>query len=136
MKLAALPCSFKCLNKDNPTGSDKKQWFVSSFSFDSGEGPASGVLSGNLCVDSIVSEASVEVVDPIATWTGSATFSFPARHWAFVLDGHATLAVGDSVTQNVELTAVVAGLPVKASFAITAEIESSAQDVYDDWSEP
>jgi hypothetical protein len=134
MKLAAAPCVFKCYNNDNSDGSDKSKYYVSSFSFEAETGPVSDVVSGNLYVDQISVSASISVIDPITSWTGEASFVFPAQHWAFALDGHPTLAEKDVVTKSVDFTGVVAALPVKTSFAITAEIESSGQSVYDDWS--
>jgi hypothetical protein len=135
VKIAALPCVFKLYNKDNPTGSDKAKYYVSDFSCSSGAGPSSSVVSGNLCVDQITVEASVTVRSPATTWDGTASFVFPARHWAFVLDGHATLAEGDTVDQTVAVTGVVGEVPVLAEFEITAELESSAQSEWDDWSQ-
>jgi hypothetical protein len=135
MKLAASPCGFKLYNKDNPTGSDKSKYFVSSFSCSAESGQASAVVSGDLYIDQIAVEASLTVTNPIAVYSGSASFVFPARHWAFTLDGHATLAVGDTVAKTVSLTGTVAELPVVGSFSVTAEIVSSGQDVYDDWSQ-
>jgi hypothetical protein len=134
MKLAAAPCSFKCYNKDNPTGSDKIKYYVSDFSFSSETGPTSDIVSGDLYIDQITTTASITVKSPIAVFTGTTSFVFPARHWAFALDGHATLAVLDSVTKTVSLLAVIAGIPTAGSFEVTAEIESVGQDVYDDYS--
>jgi hypothetical protein len=135
VKVAAHPCSFKFYNKDNPTGSDKKKYFVASFSFSGEAGPTSDVVSGDLCVDQITVEATIVVVNLAITYEGSASFVFPARHWAFALDGHATLAELDTVELKVKTVGVSpAGVPVYADFDITAEIETSGQAVYDDWS--
>jgi hypothetical protein len=135
VKIAAPPCSFKLYNKENPTGSDAGKHYVSSFSFSGQAGAVSDVVSGGVYIDEISVKASITVVNPVASWAGTASFVFPARHWAFVLDGHATLAVGDTVDKTVTLETVIAEIPVKADFAVTAEIEASSQDVWDDWSQ-
>jgi hypothetical protein len=134
MKIAAPPCSFSCYNKDNPTGSDSMKYYVSSYSFSDASGPTSDVVSGDLYIDQIKVSAEISVKDPVTTYSGSAEFVFPATHWAFTLDGHATLAEKDSVTKAVSLVGIVAAVPVTGSFDITAEIVSSGQAVYDDWS--
>jgi hypothetical protein len=135
VKLAAHPCGFKLYNKDNPTGSDKKKYYVSSFSCSAEAGQTSDVVSGGLYIDQITMQASITVTNPVTNYSGFASFVFPARHWAFALDGHATLAEGDTVEQTVELQGVVAEVPVIAEFDVTAELASSGQDVYDDWSQ-
>jgi hypothetical protein len=135
MKIAASPCAFALYNKDNPTGSDKGKYYVSSFSCSGESGPTSGVVSGGLYVDQITVSAEITIVDPLATYSGSASFAFPARHWAFVLDGHATLAEGDTVEKTVSLIGDIEGVPTAGVFAVAAEIVSSGQDVYDDWSQ-
>jgi hypothetical protein len=134
MKLAAPPCSFSCYNKDNPTGSDKRKYYVSDYSFEAEEGTTSDIVSGDLYIDRVVVDAEISVTSPTTTYTGSAQFVFPARHWAFALDGHATLAEKDSVTKTVSLEGFVETTPVTGSFDITAEIVSSGQVVYEDWS--
>jgi hypothetical protein len=135
MKIAASPCGFNLYNKDNPTGSDKSKYYVSSFSCSGESGPKSAVVSGGLYIDQITISASLTIVDPIATYSGTASFAFPARHWAFVLDGHATLAEGDTVEQTVALMGDIEGVPTAGAFAVTAEIVSSGQEAYDDWSQ-
>jgi hypothetical protein len=135
MKLAAPPCDFSFYNKDNKSGSDDTKYFVSDFSFSNSGGATSGVVSGNLYIDQISVDAQLEVTSPVAVYSGSASFVFPAAHWAFVLDGHATLAEGDVVTKSVALNGVIDTIPVVGSFDITAEIISSGQSVYDDWSQ-
>jgi hypothetical protein len=134
MKLAAPPCAFKCYNKDNPTGSDPSKWRVSSFSFSPETGEISDAVSGGLYIDRITANASVSVTSPVGLFAGTASFVFPAKHWAFALDGRATLAERDAVTQDVDMTGTVAGVLTTATFSVTAEIESSGQSVYDDWS--
>jgi hypothetical protein len=135
VKIAAAPCSFRLYNKNNPTGSDKSKYYVSSFSCSPETGATSDVVSGGLYIDQITVRASVTVRDPVTSYSGTVSFVFPARHWAFVLDGHATLAELDTVEQTVLLTGDIAGIPTAGSFAVTAEIERSGQDAYDDWSQ-
>jgi hypothetical protein len=134
MKLAAPPCTFKCYNQDNPTGSDSKKYYVSEYSFSQEAGEVSDLVSGGLYVDGITVSANISVKSPLGLFTGTASFAFPARHWAFALDGHATLAERDAVTKTVDLIALLAGIPTPGSFAVTAEIESVGQDIYEDYS--
>jgi hypothetical protein len=96
----------------------------------------SDVVSGSLCVDSITVSVDLSVMTPLSVvFEGSASFVFPARHWALTLDGHATLAELDKVEDTVTLIGMVAAVPTPMAFAITAEIVASAQTVYDDWSQ-
>lgn len=135
MKIAAAPCSFSCFNKNNPTGSDKSKYYVSGCSFSGESGPTSGAVSGGLYIDGITVGADVTVTSLGTAYSGSVSFVFPARHWAFSLDGHATLAEQDEVVQTASLVAVVAGIPVPGKFEVTARIEATGQDVYEDWSQ-
>jgi hypothetical protein len=135
MKIAAAPCSFKCYNKENPTGSDSSKYSVASFSFSPEEGVASSAVSGDLYVGQISVSAEVSVKNLVGVFSGTVAFVFPARHRAFMLEGHATLAVNDTVTADASLMGFVGGLPVPASFVLTAEIVSSGQDVWDDYSQ-
>lgn len=135
MKIAAAPCSFTCYNKDNPTGSDPARYYVSSCSFSAETGPTSEAVSGDLYIDGVAVSASVSVVSFGVTYSGNASFVFPALHWAFSLDGHATLAETDTVTEPVDLTAIVAGAVIPGTFALTAELVASGQAVYEDWSQ-
>jgi hypothetical protein len=135
MKIAAHPCVFRLYNKDNPDGSDKRKYYVSSSVCLSEQGPTSDVVSGDLCVDQIDMTAHVTIVDPATTWTGVASFVFPARHWAFTLDGHATLAEGDTAEATAEFSGLVDENYVQKDFDVVAEIEQSGHDAYDDWSQ-
>jgi hypothetical protein len=92
------------------------------------------VVSGNLYVDQITVSANLSVTNILGVFSGSTEFVFPARHWAFTLDGHATLAVGDVVLKSVSLLGMIAGIPTPGVFEVTAELVSSGQSVYDDWS--
>jgi hypothetical protein len=134
MKLAAPPCGFIFYNEDNPEGEDKSKYYVSGFTAASARGPTSGVVSGNLHIDEITVEANLEVTLLGIVYEGSASFVFPAKHWAFMLDGHATLAVEDAVVSTARLIGYVAMAPTEASFAITAKLASSGQSTWDDYS--
>jgi hypothetical protein len=134
MKLAASPCSFTFYNKDNPIGKDDKKYYVSAFSFSGETGETSNIVSGELYIDQITVNASLTVTSLLGEYFGSASFVFPARHWALMLDGHATLAEQDTVTKTVELMGSIGGIPTPGSFAITAEISESGQSVWEDWS--
>jgi hypothetical protein len=134
MKIAAPPCAFTFYNEDNPQGEDKGKYFVSGFETTKIAGATSDVVSGDLYIDEIAVEAALEATLFGIVYRGAASFVFPAKHWAFMLDGHATLAVEDAVVSVAELTGYIEMAPVKAFFSVTAKLASSGQSAYDDYS--
>jgi hypothetical protein len=140
MKIAAAPCAFNFYNKENPDGNVANKYKVMG----SASGGESGALSEviivagkKLYIDSISITANISVVDPVTSFAGtaSATFTFAAKHFAFLLDGHATLAEKDTLAQTVTFSGMIAAVPAVMTYDVTGEITAVGQDILDDWSE-
>jgi hypothetical protein len=135
MKVATAQCSFKLYNPDNQDGSDTRKYYVSHFSCSAAQGPISDAVSGEVFVDQIAMDAFIAIVFQAITYNGTASFVFPARHWAFMLDGHATLAEGDAVQETIEFNSVNSDVSLTRDFVVVAEIGPSEQSAYEDWSQ-
>jgi hypothetical protein len=140
MKLAAPPCAFAFYNRDNPDGSVPNKYKVTGSVSGGEKGALSGVVTvtgKRLYIDAISISVGLSVTDPALAFSGSATetFTFPARHFNFLLDGHATLAEKDTLTQAVSFSGMIAAVPTVMSYDVTGEITAVGQDSLDDWSQ-
>jgi hypothetical protein len=139
MKAAAPPCAFNFYNKDNPDGSASDKYAVTGTASGGESGALSDIITvagKRLYIDNISITVSLSVADPVTAFSGtaSATFVFPALHFALMLDGHATLAEGDILTQTVSFSGMIAAVPAVVPYAVTGEITAVGQDILDDWS--
>jgi hypothetical protein len=140
MKLASPPCVFSFYNKNNPDGSTTDNYAVEGSASGGEQGALSSIITiagKKLYIDSISISVALSVNDPILAFYGSATatFVFPARHFNFLLDGHATLAENDVLTQAVMFTGMIATVPTVLPYAVTGKIMTVGQAILDDWSE-
>jgi hypothetical protein len=140
VKIAAPPCAFNFYNKENPDGSAPDKHAVTGSASGGESGALSSVITAGgkkLYIDSVSITVNLSVNDPATTFAGSAsaTFAFPARHFNFLLDGHATLAEKDVLTQTVVFSGAIASVPAVLPYEVTGEIVSVGQDILEDWSQ-
>jgi DNA-binding beta-propeller fold protein YncE len=127
-------------NKDNPDGSVPNKYKVTGSASGGESGPLSNAITvagKKVYVDSISISVALSVIDPVLAFSGaaSATFTFPARHFGLLLNGHATLAEADVLTQTVVFSGVIAAVPTVLPYEVTGEITDVGQAVLRDWSE-
>jgi hypothetical protein len=140
VKIAAPPCAFNFYNKENPDGGVPGKHAITGSASGGESGTLSGVITAagkQLYIDSVSITVELSVNDPTRAFAGSAsaTFAFPARHYNFLLDGHATLAEKDVLTQTVVFTGMIAAVPAVLPYEATGEIVSVGQDILEDWSQ-